>query len=375
MGRSHSPATGNQPVLLNPGPVNVSPRVRQALLGPDLCHREPEFAAVVQSVRARLVRCFGGPAAYGAVALTGSGTLAVEAMISSGVGSGTLLVVNNGVYGQRIADMAAAHGIPARVIESSWVAPLDVGRLEECLRADPAIEAIAVVHHETTTGLLNPVAEIGALGRRHGKRLLVDGVSSLAGDGIDLERDGVDLIAGTANKCLQGLPGICFVLARRDTLAALAAVPPRSVYLHLPSHFAAQERGSMLFTMAVQAAYACDAALAELEEETVAGRVARYRGAAELLRAGFAALGLECIVPAGHRSNSLTALRLPPDLAYARLHAELKARGFVIYEGQARLQSEIFRVANMGHLTRADFTRFLEALSDILQGAGVRSGR
>lgn len=361
-------------ILLNPGPVNVSPRVREAFRkAPDLCHREPEVGALLSSVRARLARCFGGPEHYGAVAFTGSGTLAVEAMISSGVAAGALLVVNNGVYGQRIIDMARAHGIGVVEVRSDWSEPLDPAAVDQALRAHPEIEAVALVHHETTTGLLNPVGAIGALARRHGKRFLVDSVSGLAGDDIDFERDAVDLCAGTANKCIQGLPGISFVIARRDVLAALAAAKARSVYLHLPSHFAAQERGSMLFTMAVQVAVAFDEALAELEEETVAARVERHRQAAAFLRAGFADLGLRFLVPEGHRSNTLTTLQLPDGASYAALHDELKARGFVIYEGQGKLQSGIFRVANMGHLGREDFAAFLDALRDCLGlGAGKR---
>ena len=144
-------------VLLNPGPVNVSPRVRDAFRNaPDLCHREPEAGELLQSIRRRLTACFGGDE-YTAALLTGSGTAAVEAMIASGVVAGPLLVVNNGVYGQRMADMARAHDIAVVEVRSGWAEPLALPPLEEALRANPAIEAIALVHHETTTGLLNPV--------------------------------------------------------------------------------------------------------------------------------------------------------------------------------------------------------------------------
>jgi 2-aminoethylphosphonate-pyruvate transaminase len=350
--------------------------VREAFhRAPDLCHREPEVAALIGSIRHRLTRCFGG-ADFGAVVLTGSGTLAVEAMIASGVRQGALLVINNGVYGQRIADMARAHGIEVVEVRSDWCEPLALPPLEEALRRHPEVEAVAVVHHETTTGLLNPVAAVGGLARRFGKRVLVDSVSGLAGDALDFAA--VDLCAGTANKCIQGFPGISFVLARRAVLAQLGDLAPRSVYLHLPAHFAAQEKGSMLFTMAVQVAFACDEALAELEEETVTGRLHRYRSAAEHLRRGFAELGLRLLVPEGSRSNTLTALELPAGVPYARLHDELKRRGFIIYEGQAALQSEIFRVANMGDLGLEDFDAFLTALREILAsagGAGWRAGR
>jgi len=353
-------------ILLNPGPVNVSPRVQQALLRGDLCHREEEFSALLVAVRAKLLQAFA-PRGYTPVVLSGSGTLAVEAMVSSALPEGRkLLVINNGVYGERILHMAEAHRIPAVELRYGWTERPDLAQIEDTLRNDLAIAAVALVHHETTTGLLNPVTEVGALTRRAGRLFLLDAVSALGGEDLDLARDGVDLCACTANKCVQGLPGVAFVLVRTEVMAALQQVPRRSLYLHLPLHWEAQERRSIPFTPSVQAWYALDAALDELLEETVAGRVRRYRAASQLLREGFARLGLKALLPSLYQANSLTALLLPNGITYYRLHDDLKARGFVIYEGQGKLQSDIFRVANMGHLTLNDFRQFLQALEEVL---------
>ena len=359
-----------QPVLLNPGPVNVSPRVREALLRGDLCHREPEFSDLLAAVRRKLCQAFA-PAGYTAVVLSGSGTLAVEAMVASCVPEGRkLLVVNNGVYGDRMRQMADAHRIPTAELCWAWTEPPDSAQLAAALDDDPAIAAVALVHHETTTGLLNPAAEVGALVRRAGRVFLLDAVSALGGETLDLARDGVDACACTANKCIQGQPGVSFVLVRDEAMHAMqrnsADYPRRSLYLHLPLHWEAQGQGGIPFTPSVPAWYALDAALDELLEETPAGRIRRYRGAAELLRGGFDELGLDCLLPPELRSNSLTALRLPHGLDYTDLHDGLKRRGFVIYAGQGALQSEIFRVANMGHLTIDDFRRFLAALAEVL---------
>ena len=353
-------------ILLNPGPVNVSPRVQQALLRGDLCHREEEFSALLVAVRAKLLQAFA-PRGYTPVVLSGSGTLAVEAMVSSALPEGRkLLVINNGVYGERILHMAEAHRIPAVELRYGWTERPDLAQIEDTLRNDLAIAAVALVHHETTTGLLNPVTEVGALTRRAGRLFLLDAVSALGGEDLDLARDGVDLCACTANKCVQGLPGVAFVLVRTEAMAAMQQVPRRSLYLHLPLHWEAQERRSIPFTPSVQAWYALDAALDELLEETVAGRVRRYRAASQLLREGFARLRLKALLPALYQANSLTALLLPDGITYDRLHDDLKARGFVIYEGQGKLQSSIFRVANMGHLTLNDFRQFLQALEEVL---------
>jgi len=349
-------------ILLNPGPVNVSPRVTAALARGDLCHREPEAYELLDRIRRRLTEAFAPAGAFTPVLVTGSGTAALEMAVGSVLSpAGRLLVVSNGVYGERIAAMATASQLPHTVVAGEWTARPDLAAIERAIVA-PDVEAVAVVHHETTTGLLNPVAEIGAIARRHGKLLLADSISGLAGDPLDLDAAGVDLVVGTANKCIQGLPGMAFVLARSAVLERLATYPPRSVYLALGTYV----KNPMPFTPAVQAAYALDEALAELLEEGVDARIARYAGAAAQLRTGFARLGLACILPRELRSNSITALRFPAGHAYRELHDALKARGFVVYEGQGRLAREVFRVANMGHLTAADFDGFLGALAEVL---------
>jgi 2-aminoethylphosphonate-pyruvate transaminase len=353
-------------ILLNPGPVNVSPRVQQALLRGDLCHREEEFSALLVAVRTKLLRAFA-PRDYTAVPVSGSGTLAVEAMVSSALPEGRkLLVMNNGVYGERMLHMAEAHRIPTVELRYNWTERPGLAHIESTLQADPTIHAVALVHHETTTGLLNLVNEVGAITRRAGRWLLLDAVSALASEDLDMVRDGVDFCACTANKCIQGLPGVSFVLVRNEAMAAMQHYPRRSLYLHLPLHWEAQEKRSIPFTPSVQSWYALDEALDELLEETVTKRIQRYHAAAQLLRDGFARLGLKSLLPSHLQSNSLTSLLLPEGVTYSPLHDGLKERGFVIYEGQGKLQTGVFRVANMGHLTLDDFRQFLTALEAVL---------
>ena len=264
-------------VLLNPGPVNVTERVRQALLKPDLCHREKEFSDLMQSIRSKLVRAFGIQNDYDVVLTTGSGTAALEMAVSSCLGEGqTLLVIRNGVYGDRIAAMAEAYGFNIQCLDTPWGEPPLLNDIEQALKQNPKIEVVALVHHETTTGLLNPVHEIGELVQKYKKRFLVDSISGLAGDALDFNRAGVDFCVGTANKCLQGLPGVSFVLARKTELAQLGKIPERSHYLNLYKNHQAQEKGDTLFTPAVQIHYALDAALDRSEERRV-GKECRSR--------------------------------------------------------------------------------------------------
>lgn len=356
-------------ILLNPGPVNVSPRVTRALSRGDLCHREPEFSDLLEGVRRKLVQAFAPSGDWEAVPITGSGTLALEAAVSSSVAQGRqMLVVVNGVYGERILEMATVHGIETVAVRCDWTERPDPGKVAEAIRRHPAVEVVAMVHHETTTGLVNPVREIGEVVRAAGRRLLVDSISGLGGDPIDLGDGNVSICVGVANKCIQGLPGIGFVLATRPELERMGAIAPRSVYMNLPRHHEAHRRRTVPFTAAVQVLYALDEALDELLEETVDGRIRRYRGAAERLRRGFEGLGLRLLLPPPSRSNSITSLVLPRGATWAGLHDRLKEDGFVVYEGQGKLAAEVFRVANMGALADDDFDRFLESLGRALGG-------
>jgi len=355
-------------ILLNPGPANTSPTVRGALVMPDLCHREPEFFQMMRSCRERLVRLAAGGGAWSAVLFTGSGTAAVEAAIASLVPPDRgLLVVNNGVYGDRILRIARAHGITTEALAYDNLTPVEPDDVDQALRAHPVISHVALIHHETTTGLLNPVAEVARVAARHGRRVIVDAMSSLFGETLDVTQEPIDAVMASANKCLQGVPGIAFVLARRSALEALKGRPPRSVYLDLYNHYATQEQDNTPFTPAVQVLHAMEQALVELQAETVPARIARYAENARVLRAGMARLGFEILVPPGARSNILTTFRLLPGLAYDPLHDAMKRRGFIIYAGQGDIRTYAFRVSNMGTLTPKDMDAVVAAFAACLE--------
>lgn len=355
-------------VLLNPGPVNVTDRVRQALMLPDLCHREKEFSDLMAAIRSKLLKSFDIEREYTSVLVSGSGTAALEMAVSSSLSPGrSMLVIQNGVYGERIGKICDVYQFHQRTIKLGWGEPLSLENIENELKQNPEIEVVALVHHETTTGLLNPLEEVGELARRYNKVFLVDCISSLAGDEINFKSCPIDIAVGTANKCVQGFPGVSFVLFREKELQRLRKIPERTLYFNLTGYHKAQEAGGMLFTPAIPAHYALDVALDELIEETVAGRVQRYADATKFLRAGFKDIGLEFLIPEGLRSNCLTSLRLPEGMSYKKLHGELKVNGFVIYAGQGNLSDNIFRVANMGDITQEEFERFLQVLKTTLR--------
>ncbi len=354
-------------VLLNPGPVVVSKRVREALLRGDICHREEEFSRILKRVRQMLLEAFAPRGGYTSAVFTGSGTAAMEASIASSLEKGrAILVINNGVYGERFSLMASIYGYPKFELTYDWTRLPDLEDIEKTLKKHPEIQVIALVHHETSTGLINPVKEIGRIAKAYGKIFLLDSISGLGGEELDLAGSNADLCVGSANKCIQGLPGLSFVLVKKGEMERLRKIPPRSMYLHIPTLWECQEKDTVPFTPSVPIFYALEEALEELLEEGVEARIARYKKAAGILRKGFKEMGLRFYLPEELLSNTITTLYLPTGFDYQKLHDRLKENGFVIYAGQERLKGEIFRVANMGALTQRDLEGFLGCLRRIV---------
>ncbi|KVO97392.1 2-aminoethylphosphonate aminotransferase [Burkholderia ubonensis] len=349
-------------LLLNPGPVTLTERVRRSLLQPDLCHRESEFFDLQDEARARLVAAYGlDPAEWAAVLMTGSGTAAVESMIAALVPQrGKLLVIENGVYGERIAQIATQYAIAHEVLKHEWMQAPDLAQIAARLDAG-GFSHVAVIHHETTTGRLNDLGAIADVCRARGVRLLVDGVSSFGAEAIDFAGGDIDAVAATANKCLHGVPGAAFVIVRRSALAQAAS---RTYYLDLGRLAKLQDQRNTPFTPSVHAYYALVEALREFDE---AGgwraRHARYKALADQAQAGLAARGMPLVLPEGASSVVLRAYRLPQGVTYEQLHDGLKARGFVIYAGQGGLSKELFRISTMGAIEAADVERLLDGFT------------
>jgi len=357
-------------VLLNPGPVTLSERVRSALTAGDWCHREPEFAALTREINAELVKIYPGmEGAFDAVLMTGSGTSAVEGMLASfAPAEGGTLVLANGVYGERMARMLVAHGKPHELLQNAWTAELDMAAVAECLDRHPEITHVATVHHETTTGRLNDLDALGDMCRARGLSLLLDGVSSFGADPIDVAAWNLAAVAGTANKCLHAVPGLAFVIARKPLWAAPPAMVS-SVYLDLYAYHAGQHgEGFSPFTQSVQAAFALREALAELAESGgQAARHATYLARAARIREELASLNISALLQDEECSSVLRSYLLPDGMAYVELHDALKEQGFVIYAGQGDLAARVFRIAVMGDIRESDLDALCVALRSVLR--------
>lgn len=353
-------------ILMNPGPVTLSPRVREALLGEDVCHREVEFAELTLNVRQQLQTLYSA-VGYSAVLLTGSGSCAVEAMLATFASrSAPTLVVCNGVYGERMAQMLERQGKPVLTSKQPWGEPIDLVQVNELLALHPETACVAVIHHETTTGRLNALDDLAALCLDRKVGLLIDAVSSFGGEAIDFDAWQPQAVAATANKCLHGVPGVAMVLGRDELLAQRRGFSP-ALYLDLEQYVLPQKDGWSPFTQAVQGYMAVHAALAELHEQGGwHARRARYQALTDRIRDALAGLGISPLLAARESSSMLTAYHLPATLSYGALHDHLKADGFTIYAGQGALASTIFRIATMGDIGDQDIERFLASLGAFL---------
>ena len=324
-----------QQVLFNPGPVNLDPAIKDNLFNVELCHREPEFDRLAASIRPRLLAAAGFPSGFEVSLMHGSGTLAVDAALASLV-RGRVLVVDNGLYCRRISTtLAGLDGAEVVAHTLGTGRPVDLAELAPLI-ARTAPDWVAIVHHETTTGLLNPLADIAGLCAEQGTRLFVDAVSSLGAHPIDPR---ADVVCFNSSKCLESLPGIAGVLWRSD-LPTHVTVPVLDV--------GAYARG-MASTPNVQAYVALDIALDLLGGED---RPARYERLAQHVWAT-GGEHFELLLDEPHRSHVLTSFRLG-GRTIDDLFFRAYEHGMVIYPGQAELRDEIFRVANMGALMDRD---------------------
>ena len=342
----------------------------------DLGSRDAEFIKVVQTIRQQLLTLAGvsQAAGYETVLMQGSGTFGIEALVSSVIPrDGKLLVIINGAYGKRIRDIAQRHGIETVTIEVAENTPALPQQVGESLAADGAITHVALVHCETSSGVLNPVKEIGAVVKKFQRTFIVDAMSSFGGIPLDLIESEIDYLAASANKCLEGVPGISFVIARRAELLD-SGKAARSVSLDLLAQWQGLENnGQFRFTPPTHVILALHQALLELEVEGgVAGRAKRYAGNHATLLKGMRLMGLREYVPPKSQSHIITTFLFPedPKFIFTEFYQRLSDRGMVIYPGKLN-EVDCFRIGNIGHLFKNDIESLLTAIEATLTDMGV----
>lgn len=362
-------------LLLTPGPLTTSRAVKQAMLR-DLCTWDDDYNNVVQQIRSDLLRLAGADdATHTAVLMQGSGTFAVEATIGTALREdGKLLVMNNGAYGARMAQIARRLRIECTEIEQPETAPTDLRAVEAALEGDPSITHLALVHCETTTGMLNPVREAGAIASTYGRSYIVDAMSSFGGIPMTIGELNADWLISSANKCIQGVPGFGFVIARRDAIEASAG-NARSLSLDLYDQWREMETkyGKWRYTSPTHVVRAFAQALDELRDEGgVEARHARYTENARRLVDGMQSLGFRPLLPPEHRSPIITSFLYPdaPGFTFDAFYQALKRRRFVIYPGKIS-QAETFRIGTIGHVFPEDIDALISAVREAADELGL----
>lgn len=356
-------------VLLNPGPATTTDSVKYAQVQSDICPREYEFGDLMEWCATELTRFVADPEEYTTVMFGCSGTGADEAMVCSVVPEdGKLLVIDNGSYGNRLAKIAGVHKLNFDVFESSTYEPIDLAALEKVL-ASSKYTHLAGVYHETTTGLLNPIKDICQMAKKYGMTTIFDAVSAYAGIPMDLKDIGVDFIASTSNKNIQGMAGVGFVICNKKALEATKNIPIRNYYLNLWDQYQYfQKTHQTRFTPPVQTFYALRQAIIETKVETVEKRAERYIACWKILVETVKKLGLEMLVKEENQSHLITAILEPKSDKYSfeALHEFAKKYAFTIYPGKLG-NINTFRIANIGDIQPHEMKAFCVKLEEFMK--------
>lgn len=360
-------------VLLNPGPSTTTDSVKYAQVVPDICPRELEFGNLMEKVAEDLTSFVADPKDYISIMFGCSGTGADEAMVSSCVPpDGKLLVVDNGSYGARLAKIAQVYNIDMDVFKSSTYEPIDIAALEEKMKTG-GYTTFAIVYHETTTGLLNPLEKICPMAKKYGMTTIVDIVSAYGGMPINLEKLGIDFASTTSNKHIGGMAGVGIVICRRSELLKQKEWPMRSYYLNLFDQYKYfLETKQTRFTPPVQTFYALRQAITETKVETIEKRYERFTACWKILVKALKEIGLKMLVAEENQSHFITAILIPetPEYSFTALHDYAKSFGFTIYPGKLG-NIDTFRIANMGDIKPEEMTHFTCVLRDYMHSIGV----
>lgn len=356
-------------VLFTPGPLTTSRTVKQAMLR-DLGSRDYGFIRIVKEVRSKLLELGGvNDGTYEAILMQGSGTFGIESVLSSVIPpDGKLLVIINGAYGKRIAHMASVLKIDREVLEYPEDTLPNLEDVKAALAKDSGITHVVQVHCETTTGIMNPVKEVGEIARQAGRLYFVDAMSCFGAEPTNLAECCIDYLVSSANKCIEGVPGFSFALARREPFLATEGYA-RSLSLDLLAQWKGLEsNGQFRFTPPTHTILAFYQAMLELEEEGgIKGRAARYRENYETLVQGMRAMGFEEYLRPEIQGTIITSFRFPkhPNFDFEAFYQALNERSYTIYPGKVS-NADCFRIGNIGRIFRSDVVNLLSAIREVI---------
>ncbi len=349
-------------ILLNPGPATTTDTVKMAQIVPDICPREKEFTEIMKDLRSDLLKIVhADPDQYTSVLFCGSGTVNLDVCINSLLPADKkILIVNNGTYSARGAEICRCYGLPHIDLKSSVFEPPDLNRLEQTLKEKSDISVVYTTHHETGTGLLNPIREIGEIAHKYQCICIVDTTSSLAMIPIDMARDHVDFCMASAQKGIMAMTGLSFVIGNEEFIKRSRDYPKRSYYCNLYLQYDYFEKtGEMRFTPPVQTIYAARQALREYFDEGETHKWARHQRVFNAIHAGLADLGFKDVIPRKWQSGLVVSVLEPddPNWSFDMIHDYCRNHGFTIYPGKLAA-SDTFRLCALGAIDEPDIRDF-----------------
>lgn len=355
--------------LFSPGPVMVKDNVRRSLLHYDICHRSPEFEEMFQDTQKKILELFHGDDTYYSVIVSGSGTSANETVLSSIFKPGEeVLLIRNGVFGERLLEIIQKYEIPLVDLPFPWATQPDLAAVEEAIKSHPQVKVVAMVFHETSTGMINPVPAVGRLCKQYGKLLSVDCVSAAGGQNIDVVENNIAICTSVGGKCVGAYPGSAYICARKSLLDKLEAQQCKNVYLSLYKHYqSALTTHQTPNTPNVNLFWPLNVALTNiLEDETLAGRIARYQRCAQIIRDGVKAMGCRLLIEKD-MANTVTSVFLPGSVDAQAFIDEMETRGYTFYIGKGDYGKQgMIQIANMGEIYEQDCRNMLEVFQVVL---------
>ncbi len=359
----------NKYLLFTPGPVNVAQNVREAICKEDICHRETDFDCLLQSIENKLLKLFEikNIADYRAVVITGSGTAANESILSSVVGNKKILIISNGEFGERLYNISKIHNKSTFLLDFAWGESLDLGKIEAYLKKHE-IDIVAMVHHETSSGMLNPLEKVGALSKANGAMFVVDCVSSAGAEVIDLETCHISFCSSSSSKAICSYPGLSFVVGKTEEFEKLINLPVKTTYLNLYKFYDFIKNFSQTpNTPAVHLFYALEQALDNILNYGISNHYAHLKSKAHLLRKGMLELNLKFLIDQKDMCSVLTTVYIPSHIDVSIFRQQLRDKSIIIYEGKGCLKNRVFQVGNIGELSFDDIQYFLDSLREVLQ--------
>lgn len=357
-------------ILLNPGPATTTDTVKLAQVVPDICPREKEFADILKQMRKDLVKVVHGDSdKYTSVLFCGSGTINIDICLNSLLPADKkVLVINNGAYSSRAVEVCKYYGLPHLDLSSSVYELPDLNRVEETLKENPDIAMVYTTHHETGTGLLNPIRAIGALAHEYGSIFVVDTTSSLGMIPLDIEQDNVDFCMASAQKGLMSMTGLSFIIGNTELIKKSKEYPKRSYYCNLYLQYDYFEKtGEMHFTPPVQTVYATQQALKEYLEEGEEAKFARHCRVFDAIHAGLNSLGFRDVIKREWQSGLVVSVLYPndPNWDFEKVHDYCYEHGFTIYPGKIST-TNTFRLCALGDIDEKDIEDFFKVLDKAL---------